>query len=129
LRAQARTWIHGVHKRGYRGLSNLSEIPINHWIGQRRAEFNPWSVRRRSVERTVETLHQEVLKLRQPLDRPETAQGLNPRRQSEVPKESSYQKIRIQRIRNPEDKCVSAFETAKSRKRSGIIGLVDDHSR
>jgi hypothetical protein len=43
-------------------------------------EFNLWGVHRRSVEQMVETLHQEVSKLRQLLDQTEVAQGLNPRK-------------------------------------------------
>jgi hypothetical protein len=44
-------------------------------------EFSLWSVRRRSVEWTTETLHQEVSKPRQLLDRIEVARVLNPPKQ------------------------------------------------
>jgi hypothetical protein len=62
----------GAHKRrGDREPSDLTQTPVSHWIGH--TEFNLWSVHRRSGEQTVEILHQEVLKPRQPLDRPELA--------------------------------------------------------
>jgi hypothetical protein len=82
--------------------------------------------RRSPVEWMVETLHQEVLNTRHPLDRPETARGLNPHKERRKSRNAlahqdfSHRDSENRGSRGQEVTYTSTSKTPKSRK---VIGL------